>query len=103
MGTCAGLVGPKSENVEKVLVFKAILKGQSGHEDSREELRPSEPDRLGGGRGRVNPHPRSLFWRFWEVWRVCCLVGGSTRHEARGLGGFFKVFGLLRPQRPNLT
>ena len=27
MGICAGLVGPKSENVEKVLVFKAFLKG----------------------------------------------------------------------------
>ena len=26
MGMCAGLVGPKSENVEKVLVFKAFLK-----------------------------------------------------------------------------
>ena len=27
MGTCAGLVGPKSENVEKVLVFEAFSKG----------------------------------------------------------------------------
>ena len=27
MGICAGLVGPKSENVEKVLVFKSFLKG----------------------------------------------------------------------------
>ena len=27
MGIYAGLVGPKSENVEKVLVFKAFLKG----------------------------------------------------------------------------
>ena len=27
MGTCAGLVGPKSENVEKVPVFKAFSKG----------------------------------------------------------------------------
>ena len=32
MGICAGLVGPKSENVEKVLVFKAFLKGQRSHE-----------------------------------------------------------------------
>ena len=30
MGTCGGLVGPKSENLEKVLVFKAFLKGQDG-------------------------------------------------------------------------
>ena len=28
----AGLMGPKSENVEKVLVFKAFLKGQDGPE-----------------------------------------------------------------------
>ena len=27
MCTCAGLVGPKSENVEKVYVFEAFLKG----------------------------------------------------------------------------
>ena len=30
----AGLMGPKSENVEKVLVFKAFLKGQDGPEDA---------------------------------------------------------------------
>ena len=28
MGSCGGLVGPKSEHVEKVLVFKAFLKGK---------------------------------------------------------------------------
>ena len=27
MGICAGLLGPESGNVEKVLVFKAFLKG----------------------------------------------------------------------------
>ena len=27
MGTCAGVVGPKRENVEKLFFFKAILKG----------------------------------------------------------------------------
>ena len=27
MGICAGLVGPKSENVEKVLVFKVFFEG----------------------------------------------------------------------------
>ena len=34
MGTCGGLVGPKTENVEKVLVFKAFLKGKQrgGHD-----------------------------------------------------------------------
>ena len=49
MGICAGLVGPKSENVEKVLVFKAFLKGSSKPRgrQSREQL--SEP---GPFRGR---------------------------------------------------
>ena len=32
MGIYAGLVGPKSENVEKVLVFKAFVKSQRSHE-----------------------------------------------------------------------
>ena len=38
MGICAGLVGPKSENVEKVLVFKAFLKGSrraGGHQENK--------------------------------------------------------------------
>ena len=30
MGICGGLVVPKSGNVEKVLVFKALLKGSRG-------------------------------------------------------------------------
>ncbi len=66
MGICGSLVGPKSGNVEKVLVFKAFLKGQRCDEYPGAGLRPSEPDRLGGGRGRVNPPPRSLVWRFWR-------------------------------------
>ena len=31
MHMCSGLVGPKSGNVEKPLVFKSFLKGQEGH------------------------------------------------------------------------
>ena len=52
MGICAGLLGPKSGNVEKVLVFKAFLKGQRCDEDPGAGLRPNEPDRwegVGGG------------------------------------------------------
>ena len=70
MGICGSLVGPKSENVEKPFVFVCFFQGQKGEEDSREELQPACPDRPGGGRGRVNPPPRRLVWRFWEVWRV---------------------------------
>ena len=81
------LVGPKSGNVEEVFVLNHVLKGQRGHEDSKESFKPSEPGHLGECRGRVNPPPRRLVWRFLEVWRVCCLVQTSTRLEARGLGG----------------
>ena len=35
MGICGGLVGPKRENVDFSLVFKAFLKVQRSPEDSR--------------------------------------------------------------------
>ena len=50
MGICASLVGPKSENVEKVLVFKAFLKGQGSREDPR--CAKSLPS-------------KSTFWSLW--------------------------------------
>ena len=43
MCICAGLVGPKSENVDFSLVVQAFLKGQWSHEGSRESLQTSEP------------------------------------------------------------
>ena len=43
MHTCTGLVGPKTGKVKKRLVFKAFLKGQSGHGHARESLQLSEP------------------------------------------------------------
>ena len=43
MGICGSLVGPKSGNVEKVLVFKAFLKGQRVYEDPGAGLQVSEP------------------------------------------------------------
>ena len=66
MGICAGLVGPKSENLKKVLVFKAFLKGSREPGVPQESKGAAEPDRLGGGRGRRNPPPRRLVWRFWR-------------------------------------
>ena len=45
MGICGSLVGPKSGNVEKVLVFKAFLKGQRVYGDPGAGLQQSEPDR----------------------------------------------------------
>ena len=51
MGICAGLLGPKSGNVEKVLVFKAFLKGQRCDADPGAGFQPSEPDRWEGEGG----------------------------------------------------
>ena len=48
MGICAGWVGPKSENVEKVLVFKAFLKGSRRARGSQENEVHSEPGLAGG-------------------------------------------------------
>ena len=31
-------------------------------------FQPSEPDPLGGGRGRVNRPPCGLVWEVWRVW-----------------------------------
>ena len=86
-------MGPKSENVERVLVFKAFLKGSKGRRGRQDGIRMSQPDRPGGGRGRVNPPPMRLVWRFWEVWRVDGWFGRSTRLEARGLGGLTLSWG----------
>ena len=87
MGICGGLVGPKSGNVEKPLVVVCFFEVSRATWGRQRGEQRSEPDRLGGGRGRVNPPPRRLVWRFWEVWRVGCWFGASTRLEARGLGG----------------
>ena len=55
MGICASLVGPKTENVEKVLVFNAFLKGQRS---------PEYP------RCAKNPPSRSTFWSLWDRFLV---------------------------------
>ncbi len=64
MGIFGGLMGPRSENVEKVLVLKAFLKGSRVARGDSENEQPSELDRLGGGRGRVNPPPCGLVQGF---------------------------------------
>ena len=46
MGIWGGLVGPKSGNVEKVLVFKAFLKGSRGARVRQENERRSGPGRF---------------------------------------------------------
>ena len=44
MGICGGLVGPKSGNVEKALVFKAFVKGSRGARRRQENEKLSEPE-----------------------------------------------------------
>ena len=44
MHICAGLVGPKSENIEKVTVFNAFLKGSRGARRRQENGKTSEPE-----------------------------------------------------------
>ena len=44
MGIYAGLVGPKSENVEKVLVFKAFFEGSRGPRGRQAREQRSEPE-----------------------------------------------------------
>ena len=46
MGIWGGLVGPKSGNVEKVLVFKTFLKGPRGARGRQENKERSEPERF---------------------------------------------------------
>ena len=60
MPLCAGLVGPKSENVEKPLVLQAFLKGQSGDGYFREELHPSRPDVFDVENARLGGHFAAL-------------------------------------------
>ena len=60
MGICGSLVGPKSGNVEKVLVFNGFFNGSGGPRGGQDHERPSEKRRLGGGSGRVNPPPCGL-------------------------------------------
>ena len=46
MGICGGLVGPKSGNVEKALVLKALLKGSRGPRVFWAGLQASGPGRF---------------------------------------------------------
>ena len=88
-------MGPKSENVSFSSVLPLLFEGSRlPREDSENEL-PSGPCRLGGGRGRVNPPPRRLVWRFWRFGGFGNWFKASTRLEAQGLGGFNRNGALL--------
>ena len=59
-------MGPKSENVGFSSVLPLLFEGSRAAGARQPNEQASEPDRLGGGRRRVNPPPRSLVWRFWR-------------------------------------
>ena len=76
------------------LFYHYFLKGQNGHETAKESSHPSEPDRLGEGRGRVNPPPWRLVWRFlrfggfeareYRPWYTPNLKSGGSPPEKLG-------------------
>ena len=53
-------MGPKIENVGFSLVLPILFEGSRGAGARPPNEQTSEPDRLGGGRGRVNPPPCGL-------------------------------------------
>ena len=54
------LIGPKWAHKQEKHIFATYFDGSRGHEHSDANLQRSEPRRLGGGRGRVNPPPCGL-------------------------------------------
>ena len=60
MRICVGLVRPKIENVLPTAARSKFLKGQSGREDSTEELESSEPDHFGVTLGSLRGHFRYM-------------------------------------------
>ena len=79
MHICTGLVGPKRGKVKKPLVFKAFLKGQSGHGDARESLQLSEP---------------SHFWAtLGPLWGHSGYIRVTLGHFMITLGSLWSYFG----------
>ena len=46
MAVCGGLMGPKSENVEKVLVLPILFEGSRAAKGRQENEQASSPDRF---------------------------------------------------------
>ena len=54
------LFGPKWAHKQNILIFTTHFEGSRRARVIQENDRRSGPDRLGGGRGRVNPPPCGL-------------------------------------------
>jgi len=63
-----GLMGPKSENVEKALVFVGFLKGQEGHEDAR--AAKSFPSRTARRRKSGSFHQKMICADMVPIFRI---------------------------------
>ena len=105
MHICKGLVGPKRGKVKKPLVFKAFLKGQSGHEDARESLQPSEPSNflLLWSHFRATLGIFGCLWvTWWLLWDHCGVTLGvigsilKNIHFPNRFQWVYKTLGLLR-------
>ena len=81
------IVRPKRAHKQEIHIFPTYFAFQGSHGDAKESLQASEPDRPGGGKGRVNRPSRRLVLEVLEVWRVWCWFKASTCLEASGLGG----------------
>ena len=95
-----GFVALMRAHKQEIHIFPTLFKFQGTTSTPDAVLQASEPWRLVGGRGRVNPPPRRLVWRFWKVWRVWCWFEASTCLEARGFGGLYLIswtMAILKP------
>ena len=77
MAICGGLVGPKSGNVEKVLVFKSFMKGSKEPRVIQDRLRLSEPEHFLVTLGSIFGI-RGCFWITLGSLRDYCAVAFGT-------------------------
>ena len=80
MGTCAGLLGPKSENVDFIQVFVCFFEVQGRGEEERVIPGPHFGTPRGGIKGGVNPSS--------EGRRGSGRLTDSRRLRPQGPGGF---------------
>ena len=94
MHICSGLVGPKSENVEKSFVFKAFLKGQGSKEHPRRTNKPSKRCSffLKNLQKKSKKIPNELLDMRWQVWCVYVRAWWGPKAEMLKNHWFLKVF-----------
>ena len=60
------IVRPKRVHKQIILIFAKDFACHGSHGYARENFANRWAGAVGGGRGRVNPPPRRLVWRFWR-------------------------------------